>query len=55
VLAKDRPLLAPASHDALSARLVEQARFEAVYMRRFCNRPRYSGVRTDEQDFTSTT
>jgi hypothetical protein len=51
VLAKDRPLLAPASHDALSARLVEQARFEAVYMRRFCNRPSYSGVRTDEQDF----
>jgi 2-methylisocitrate lyase-like PEP mutase family enzyme len=32
LLAQDRPLLAPGSHDALSARLVEQAGFEAVYM-----------------------
>jgi 2-methylisocitrate lyase-like PEP mutase family enzyme len=32
LLAKRAPLLAPGSHDALSARLVEQAGFEAVYM-----------------------
>jgi 2-methylisocitrate lyase-like PEP mutase family enzyme len=32
LLANARPLLAPGSHDALSARLVEQAGFEAVYM-----------------------
>ena len=31
-LAQARPLLAPGSHDALSARLVEQAGFDAVYM-----------------------
>jgi 2,3-dimethylmalate lyase len=32
LLANDQPLLAPGSHDALSARLMEQAGFEAVYM-----------------------
>ena len=32
LLVKGRPLLAPGSHDALSARLVERAGFEAVYM-----------------------
>src|SRR5262245_6672502 len=32
LLATARPLLAPGSHDALSARLVEQAGFETVYM-----------------------
>jgi 2-methylisocitrate lyase-like PEP mutase family enzyme len=32
LLVDQRPLLAPGSHDALSARLVEQAGFEAVYM-----------------------
>jgi 2-methylisocitrate lyase-like PEP mutase family enzyme len=32
LLVNHRPLLAPGSHDALSARLVEQAGFEAVYM-----------------------
>jgi 2-methylisocitrate lyase-like PEP mutase family enzyme len=32
LLDRNRPLLAPGSHDALSARLVEQAGFDAVYM-----------------------
>jgi 2,3-dimethylmalate lyase len=32
LLATGRPVLAPGSHDALSARLVEQAGFDAVYM-----------------------
>jgi 2,3-dimethylmalate lyase len=32
LLARARPVLAPGSHDALSARLVEQAGFEVVYM-----------------------
>ncbi len=32
LLVANRPVLAPGSHDALSARLVEQAGFEAVYM-----------------------
>jgi 2,3-dimethylmalate lyase len=32
LLATKRPVLAPGSHDALSARLVEQAGFDAVYM-----------------------
>ncbi len=32
LLATQRPLLAPGSHDALSARLVEEAGFAAVYM-----------------------
>ncbi|CAB3751877.1 isocitrate lyase/PEP mutase family protein [Paraburkholderia humisilvae] len=32
LLDHNRPLLAPGSHDALSARLVEQAGFDAVYM-----------------------
>jgi 2,3-dimethylmalate lyase len=32
LLERSRPLLAPGSHDALSARLVEQAGFDAVYM-----------------------
>jgi 2,3-dimethylmalate lyase len=35
LLAESRPLLAPGSHDALSARLVEQAGFDAVYMSGF--------------------
>ena len=32
LLATRRPVLAPGSHDALSARLVEQAGFDVVYM-----------------------
>jgi 2-methylisocitrate lyase-like PEP mutase family enzyme len=32
LLAKNEPLLAPGSHDAFSARLVEQAGFDVVYM-----------------------
>jgi 2,3-dimethylmalate lyase len=32
LLDRNRPLLAPGSHDALSAHLVEQAGFDAVYM-----------------------
>jgi 2,3-dimethylmalate lyase len=32
LLSKNRPVLAPGSHDAFSARLVEQAGFEVVYM-----------------------
>ena len=32
LLATRRPVLAPGSHDALSARLAEQAGFDVVYM-----------------------
>ena len=35
LLARDRPLLVPGAYDALSARLVEQAGFDAVYMTGF--------------------
>jgi 2,3-dimethylmalate lyase len=35
LLATGEPLLAPGSHDALSARLAEQAGFEVVYMSGF--------------------
>jgi 2-methylisocitrate lyase-like PEP mutase family enzyme len=35
LLVESRPLLAPGSHDALSARLVEQTGFDAVYMSGF--------------------
>jgi 2-methylisocitrate lyase-like PEP mutase family enzyme len=43
LLADARPLLAPGSHDALSARLVEQAGFEAVYMGGFATTASYLG------------
>ena len=35
LLARDGPLLVPGAYDALSARLVEQAGFDAVYMTGF--------------------
>lgn len=35
LLAAKRPLVAPGAYDALSARLVEQAGFDAVYMTGF--------------------